>query len=220
MAILAALYDREHTGEGQAIDIALMDSQLAVLAEAAAPALAKGREETWVPFRHGLQATKDGYLAVNLGAPANWQRIAAAMGQPDRPLPADRAIAERAIEEWAAELTTGEAVAALEAAGAPYGVMRSIHDALEHPYFEERGMIVEVPDAVSGSAKVVASPFFFSRASAVPRGGAPLAGEHTREILREAGRSEEEIEALLAQGVVGEQVRAAESRSSAVRGEG
>jgi crotonobetainyl-CoA:carnitine CoA-transferase CaiB-like acyl-CoA transferase len=220
MAILAALYVRERTGEGQAIDIALMDSQLAMLAEAAAPALAKGREEPWVPFRHGLQATKDGYLAVNLGAPANWPRIAAAMGEPERPLPADRAVAERAIEEWAAGVTTAEAVAALEGTGAPYGVMRSIHDAVEHPYFAERGMIVEIPDAVSGSAKVVASPLFFSGASTLPLGGAPLAGEHTREILREAGRSEPEIEVLLARGAVGEQTRGTESGSLEMGTEG
>lgn len=204
MAILAALYDRERTGQGQSIDIALMDSQLAMLAEAAAPALAKGREAPWIPFRHGLQATRDGYLAINVGSPANWRRLALAMGQPELELPTDRAIAERAIEEWAAGVTTAEAEAALTAAGAPYGVMRSMHDAVEHPYFAERGMVVTVDDPIEGSARMIGSPLRFSAAKTGPAGRAPLAGAHTRAILRGLGRSDAEVDQLVTEGTIEE----------------
>src|SRR5690606_17675967 len=114
-AILAALYDREQTGQGQAVDITLMDSQLAFLAEAAAPALTAAEDEPWVPFRHGLQRAKDGYLAVNLGQPRMWPRLARAMGTPDLPMPKVRAEAERLIEEWMATCTVAEAEAALGA---------------------------------------------------------------------------------------------------------
>ena len=72
-AILAALYDRERTGEGQAINVTLMDSQLAFLAEAAAPALVQREGTPWTPFRHGLQRTRDGYVAINAGSPRNWR---------------------------------------------------------------------------------------------------------------------------------------------------
>jgi crotonobetainyl-CoA:carnitine CoA-transferase CaiB-like acyl-CoA transferase len=202
MAILAALYDRERTGEGQAIDIALMDSQLAMLAEAAAPALSKGREAPWVPFRHGLQATRDGYLAINVGSPANWRRVALAIGRPAMELPVDRSLAERAIEEWAAGVTTAEAEAALQAAGAPYGVMRSIHDAVEHPYFAERGMVVDIPDLAAGSVRTISSPLFFSAAASEPAGPSPFAGQDTAALLRELGRSDAEIGRLIAAGIV------------------
>jgi crotonobetainyl-CoA:carnitine CoA-transferase CaiB-like acyl-CoA transferase len=207
MAILAALYDRERTGEGQAIDIALMDSQLAVLAEAAAPALAKGRESPWAPFRHGLQATRDGYLAINLGSAANWRRLALAMGRPEMELPADRAAAERTIEDWAAGLATAEAEAALAGAEAPYGVMRSMHDAVAHPYFAERGMVVTVDDPIEGTARTIRSPLFFSAAASGPAAGAPLAGQHTRTVLRELGRSDADIDGLVARGAVEEAPR-------------
>ena len=201
-AVLAALYDREHTGHGQEINIALMDSQLAMLAEAAAPALSNGRDAPWVPFRHGLQQTKDGYLAINLGAPANWPRLARAMGKPEMALPPERAAAEQLIEEWAAGVSTAEAEAALAAAGAPYGVMRSIHDALDHPYFAERGMIAELPDPLLGSVRAVSSPLFFSAASSQPTGPAPLAGQQTAAIMHELGYSAAEIERLLRARIV------------------
>ncbi len=201
-AVLAALYDREHTGHGQEINIALMDSQLAMLAEAAAPALSNGREAPWVPFRHGLQQTKDGYLAINLGTPANWPRLARAMGKPEMALPPERAAAEQLIEEWAAGVSTAEAEAALASAGAPFGVMRSIHDAVEHPYFAERGMIAELPDPLLGSVKAVSSPLFFSAASSQPTGPAPLAGQQTAAIMHELGYSAAEIERLLRARIV------------------
>ena len=201
-AIVTALYDRERTGRGQAIDIALMDSQLALLAEAAAPALASSSDAPWAPFRHGLQRAKDGYLAINLGSPNNWPRLARAMGFPDTPLPADRAVAEKMLEGWVAGATVSEAAAALEAAGAPYGVMKSMHEALAHPYFAEREMIVEVTDPGSGRMRTVSSPLFFSDASSAPTGGVPLAGEHTEEVLRELGYDPAGVSALVASGAV------------------
>lgn len=201
-AIIAALYDRERTGAGQAIDISLMDSQLAFLAEAAAPVLGSPAGTPWVPFRHGLQRAKDGYLAINLGAEKNWPRLARAMRCPDVPLPDDRAAAERMLDDWVATCTVDEAEAALRASGAPYGVMRSMREAIEHPYFAERGMLVDVPDPVSGSVKAVSSPLFFSESSSAPEGAAPLAGQHTFEVLDELGYSESQIEQLHQSGII------------------
>lgn len=197
-AILAALYDREHTGEGQSINITLMDSQLAFLAEAAAPALASSPTDEWVPFRHGLQETKDGYVAINSGSPRNWKRLAEAVGS----APRDREGTERMLEEWAQSKSTDEVIAAMEQHGAPYGVVRTMHEAVEHPYFAERGMIASIPDPIEGETRVVSSPLYFSNAESGPLDGAPLAGQHTAQVLAELGYGESDLATLLADGVI------------------
>jgi crotonobetainyl-CoA:carnitine CoA-transferase CaiB-like acyl-CoA transferase len=206
-AILAAIYDRERTGLGQEINVALMDSQLALLSEAAGPALAKESGDDWKPFRHGLQQARDGYLAINLGSPKNWPRLASAMGHSDMPLPTDKADADALVAHWVSGCTTKEAAEALDAAGVPYGVMLTIHEVLAHPYFSERGLIVEVSDPLQGSVRTIASPLFFSNALTTPSGAAPLAGEHSREILEELGYDDQEMERLIG----GSGVQAADS---------
>ena len=195
-AILAALYDREKTGAGQFINVTLMDSQLAVLAEAAAPALSG---EPFVPFRHGLQRTSDGFVAVNAGSPRNWRRLAETVGA-DEAATRDGKAVERAVGEWTESHTTAEAAAALAAAGAPYGVVHTLQEALDHPYFTERGMVAELPDPLRGTTRVIDSPMRFSQAEVGPVSGAPLAGEHTATILAELGLDAAQIAELLRSG--------------------
>ena len=201
-AVLAALYDRERTGRGQWIDISLMDSQLAMLTEVASEPLRGQPAEAWQPFRHGLQRTKDnGHLAVNIGGPHNWRRIAAAFDRAGTAQPADPVEAKRLVETWIGEHGTSEAASRLDRAGAPYGVMKTMHEAVEHPYFAERGMLVEVPDPIEGTARHVNSPLYFSDTVSEPRGGPPLAGQHTREVLAELGYDESAIAALLERSI-------------------
>lgn len=200
-AILAALYDRERSGRGQHIDISLMDSQLALLTEVASEPLRGQTETAWQPFRHGLQKTRDGYLAVNIGGPHNWNRIATAFGRPEMALPVDPLDAKRLLAEWIGERTTEEAARLLDQAGAPYGLMKTMREAVAHPYFAERGMLVEVPDPIDQTARHVSSPLFFSEAVSEPSGGAPLAGQHTCEILAELKYDASAIAELLAKGV-------------------
>ncbi|MBK9610630.1 MAG: CoA transferase [Dehalococcoidia bacterium] len=200
-AVLAALYDRDRTGEGQAINVTLMDSQLAFLAEAAAPALVDPEGTSWTPFRHGLQRTRDGYVAINAGSPRNWRRLARATGQAESDA-STRESAERMLEEWAAGTASTEVARAMEEVGAPYGVLRTIREAVQHPYFAERGMIASIPDPLEGTARVVSSPLYFSNADSGPMRGAPLAGEHTVEILRELGLSDDEVSEMERDGVI------------------
>ncbi len=83
-AILAVLYDREHTGRGQQIDITLMESQLAFLGEAAAQGAAGADDDHWEPFRHPIHRWKDGrHFTINLGSPRNWSRLMEGLSGPD-----------------------------------------------------------------------------------------------------------------------------------------
>ena len=79
-AILAALYDRERTGDGQWIDVTLMECQLAMLGAVADQALNGSESEEWRPFRHPVHAAGDGYVNINIGGPRDWSRVAAALG--------------------------------------------------------------------------------------------------------------------------------------------
>ena len=198
-AILAALYDRTLTGRGQEIDISLMDSQLAFLGEAAADGPIKAGAR-WTPRRHGLQRTLDGYLTINLGPPKNWPRLAVAIGQPGLPMPTEPGKAEQLVADWAASVTTEHAATTLRSAGAAYGVMKSMPDAFDHPYFAERGMVVEVPDPLLDTVRTSSSPLFFSDAVSAPAGPAPLAGQHTWVVLSELGYSESAVKELLHSG--------------------
>jgi formyl-CoA transferase/CoA:oxalate CoA-transferase len=200
-AILAALYDRERTGRGQAIDVSLMDGQLALLSAVAAPALAGQAPEDWQPFRHPIHAARDGHVTINIGSPRNWRRIATAIGDPDAAPPSATGAANALVGQWVAQRSVEELAEAMDREGAPYGIVKTMHEALEHPYVEERGMIAEVPDPIDGTLRAIDSPLFFSDASSTAAGPAPLAGEHTAEVLREAGYADAAIDALIASGV-------------------
>ncbi|MDP6822238.1 MAG: CaiB/BaiF CoA-transferase family protein [Dehalococcoidia bacterium] len=204
--ILAALYDRESTGLGQRVDVSLMDAQLSLLNEIAAAPLNGGGVDDWEPFRHPVHAAKDGHLMINIGSDHNWGRIAGGLGHPETPMPEIVEEANALVGSWVGELTAAEAAAGLESAGAPYGVSRSMPDAVKHPYFTERGMIVETDDPLDGSLRAINTPITFSNAGRGPTFGPPLAGGNTRLILRDLGRSDAEIDALIVSGAASEQL--------------
>ena len=209
-AIVAALYDRERTGNGQRIDMALMDCQLAVLNEIARAPLAGQREEEWTPARHGLARCRDGrYITYNiLFDSADPQRgyfrqMADALGHGDAAPPATAADAERLVAGWLGQVTVEEAARALDRQAVAYGVVKSMHEALADPHYEERRMVVEVAGRRTGETlRVVNSPWAFSSASVGPRSGPALPGADTRMVLRELGYSPPEIERLIEDGIV------------------
>ncbi len=206
-AILAALYDRERTGRGQHVDVSLMDSQLGMLSEVATQPLNGGSEHEWAPFRHPIHETADGrHVTINIGGPHNWARIAAALGHEGEPEPSALPEANAMVGRWVAALAAEAVASGMDAEGAPYGLVLSMREAVAHPHFAERGMIAETEDVIAGSYRAVGSPLFFSGTASEPRAGAPLAGQHTRELLRdELGYAPERIEQLLASGGVIEQ---------------
>jgi crotonobetainyl-CoA:carnitine CoA-transferase CaiB-like acyl-CoA transferase len=203
-AILAALYDRLQTGRGQRIDVTLMESQLAMLFEVAHAPLNRPEAE-WTPFRHPVYRARDGYITLNPGPPHNWPRIAAGLGHPEVEGPPPENQREVAAS-WVAERTVAELEDGLRETNAAFGIVRSMPELLAQPYLAQRGMIAEVPDTLDGTVRVIASPLHMSEADTRPAGPAPLAGEHTRALLRELlDYDDGRIEALLSSGATAEQ---------------
>ena len=204
--ILAALYDRERTGRGQWVDTTLMDCQLHTLSEVAGPALNGAPVEAWQPFRHPVHRTRDGrHLTINIGEAHNWRRLADALGHAGAPMPSAPVEANALVGSWVGALDAADAARRLEAAGAPYGLTMTMHEAAAHPYFAERGMIAEVDDPLDGRVRAVDSSLFFSDAVSTAAGPAPLAGQHTRAILEGCGYGAEAAQALIDSGAAQEQ---------------
>ncbi len=121
-------------------------------------------------------------------------------------MPSSPETASQLVGSWVAELSVEDIAKRMEETGAPYGIVQSMHEAIRGPYFEERGMLAEVPDPLDGSIRVVGSPLHFSQATSGPQArGAPLAGQHTRAILRSIGYTDEDVGALLASRAVAQQ---------------
>jgi crotonobetainyl-CoA:carnitine CoA-transferase CaiB-like acyl-CoA transferase len=196
--ILAALLDRERTGLGQHVDTSLMDGQLALLNDVASGARNGNTEENWSSFRHPIHQAQDGHLTINVGTPRHFGRIAAGLGHEGAAIPATGSEANALVSSWVAEHTVESATRGLDAAGAAYGEVKTMPDAVQHPYFEERGMMVDVDDVVDGTHHGISSALFLSDTESAPTGRAPLAGEHSREVLTGLGYDEAKIEALLA----------------------
>ncbi len=217
-AVLAALAHRERTGEGQRVDLALLDVQVSTLANLAQNYLVTGR----APDRHGNAhasivpyqafATRDGYVVVAVGNDAQFARLCEVAGRPELAVDPRFATNAARVENRAALVPVLEAilagrstrgwVAALEEAGVPCGPINDLAQVFDDPHVQGRGLRVEVPHPLAGSVPVVASPMRLSR-TPVHHGTPPLLGEHTAEVLRDVlGVGEAEIEALRRERVI------------------
>jgi crotonobetainyl-CoA:carnitine CoA-transferase CaiB-like acyl-CoA transferase len=218
-AVLAALAHRERSGKGQHVDLALLDVQVATLANLAESYLVTGRppgrlgnaHASIVPYQ--AFATRDGHVVVAVGNDAQFARLCEVAGRPE--LSADARFATNAarVENRAALVPilsallaarpSREWVAALEAAGVPCGPINDLAQVFEDPQVRARGLRVEVPHPLAGTVPVVASPIRLSE-TPVRHGTPPLLGEHTREVLGGVlGMEDAEIEALRRGGVIG-----------------
>jgi CoA:oxalate CoA-transferase len=220
IGILAALAERARSGRGQFIDVALLDSQVALLENAFARYFATGE----APGRHGTShplitpfqafATADGYLVVAASSQAQWRALCRVLGRED--LCADPRFAERAARtQHRAELVpilaaifatrpTAEWVAALDAAGVPCGPVQTIAEAAADPHLAARGMFVALDVPGLGPARFVNSPLRLGRTPAGPAGPPPRLGEHTDAVLHEhLGLDTATLAALRAEGAIG-----------------
>jgi itaconate CoA-transferase len=220
IAILEALYHRERTGDGQRIEIALLDSVLTWTGYFPYMHWYKGELPKRVGLHHhtmtpyGPYVAKDGLaviLAAGSGHRAMWERFCNAIARPDivdHPDFASNALRMAHRAEVDAVVSTAIAqhdraywLARFHEFGIPAGALNDLAQALDHPRVASRGFVKEVPSAV-GPVKVFDFPPQFSELESVNKLGPPALGEHTASILKELDLSADRIAELERRGVV------------------
>ncbi|GCA50568.1 succinyl-CoA:(R)-benzylsuccinate CoA-transferase subunit BbsF [Sinorhizobium sp. KGO-5] len=205
IAVQAALAQRERTGEGQQIDMALLDCMTGVLANQALNFLVSGKAPRRLGNAHPNIApyqvfpTADGHLIVAVGNDRQFVKFCELLGRPDLASDAryhtnaDRVQHRESLTpELAAETAKFERdtlLARLEAAGVPGGPINSVADVFADPQVVHRQMRVETPHtgATAGTSPGVRTPIRFSGATLSLERGVPRLGEHTDEVLAEIG---------------------------------
>jgi formyl-CoA transferase len=219
-AILAALRHRDRSGEGQFIDIGLLDCTLAWLANVGSNYLVSGE----LPRRYGnghpnivpyepFKAADGAYFALAVGNDRQWQDFCRLAGL--EALSADPRFATNPqrvkyreqliplIAEKMLEKTSDEWLQQLDALKIPCGPINTLDKVFADPQVKARQMVAEVPHPTAGTVKLVASPIKFSQTPCLIYRHPPLLGEHTAEVLSTVlGHTREEIEALRREGVI------------------
>ena len=219
IAVCAALAHRERTGEGNYIDMALLDTQVAFLANQAMNYLATGESPgrlgnahpNIVPYQ--TFRTRDGDIILACGNDNLFAKFCDVAGR--RALAVDprfatnakrvenRAELTRLLADVFATRTTREWVDALEDAGVPNGPINTIEQVFAEPQVIARGMRIELPHPTAGKVPLVASPMRFTGTPLEFKVPPPTLGQHTDEILREVlGRSAAEVARLKAGGII------------------
>ena len=199
IGILAALRHREQTGRGDHIDMALLDVQVAVLANQAlnylmtgvSPARLGNAHPNIVPYQ--TFATSDGHFILAVGNDSQFRRFCETAGCPE--LADDELFANNParvanrealvplIEARTRRRPTGRWIADLEAAGVPCGRINDLEAVFADEQVRHRGLRLDLPHAVAGTVPSVACPIQFLHAKLNLRNGPPALGEHTREVL-------------------------------------
>ncbi|WP_288441812.1 CaiB/BaiF CoA-transferase family protein [uncultured Pseudomonas sp.] len=219
VAILAALAYRDQHGVGQHIDMALLDVQVACLANQAMNYLATGTaprrlgnaHPNIVPYQDF--PTADGDFILTVGNDGQFRKFAEVAGQPqwaDDPRFATnkQRVANRAeliplIRQATVFKTTAEWVSQLEAAGVPCGPINDLAQVFQDPQVLARGLAVSMPHGLAGSVPLVASPIRLSETPVEYRHAPPLLGEHTETVLTQVlGMSADDIQRLRSAAVI------------------
>jgi crotonobetainyl-CoA:carnitine CoA-transferase CaiB-like acyl-CoA transferase len=197
--ILAALRHAERTGQGQHLDVALLDCQAAMLANQAMNFLVSGQapgrlgnaHPNIVPYQ--VFATLDGHLVLAVGNDGQFKAFCAAAGVPELAQDlrfarnADRVAHRAALLDAIAPVLAGRStpdwIAALETAGVPCGPINTIDQVFADPQVQARGLVQTMTRANGEAVQLVASPLHLSQTPPCAHSAPPLLGEHTRETL-------------------------------------
>jgi crotonobetainyl-CoA:carnitine CoA-transferase CaiB-like acyl-CoA transferase len=199
-AISAALYQRNATGQGQHIDVSMLESMLSLTLN----------ELQWSQFEvkatqrpmFGPIETSDGYVMMAIASEKTFQSLMQVIGHPE--WVSDPRFAKYAdrrenwvsliegAEAWSRTVTTAQCLAALNTHGVPSSAYRTVAEALADPQLAHRGALVEVEDG-GGTFNVLNLPFRMSGARVSAAKRMSTLGEHTRAYLKETGLSEDEI---------------------------
>ncbi len=218
LAIVSAYVHRLKTGEGQHVSTSLLQAAMQQTYWLAANYFSSGRETQRLGTAHSLIApyqvfrAADGRMVIGAGNPKAWQGVCEVLGRPewatdprfDHPQRRvqHRAELETLIEAELARATVATWCERFEAAGVPAGPVNSAGQALEHPQCRAVGMVIDVPDGSGGMGRGIGSPLTMNGRAEAATSPAPRVGEHSREVLREAGLPDDEIDTLIASGVV------------------
>jgi crotonobetainyl-CoA:carnitine CoA-transferase CaiB-like acyl-CoA transferase len=219
IAVLAALARRERTGRGQHIDLALLDCQVAMLANQAMNYLTSGRPPPRMGNAHANVvpyqpfATADGQIIVAAGNDTQFAGLCAVIGRPELADDPDFATnaarirnRERLLPMIAEQLkarTNREWQEELEAVGVPCGPINALDEVFADPQVRARGMRFELDHPLAGRVPMVASPMRFSDTPIEYHAPPPLLGEHTDDVLGELlGLDAGEIARLREGGVI------------------
>ncbi|KVD07957.1 CoA-transferase [Burkholderia ubonensis] len=219
IAVLAALAHRDRTGEGQYIDMALLDVQVALLANMNTNFLASGKPPVrWgnahpniVPYQ--TFQTRDGWIIVAVGNDGQFRKFVEAGGRAE--LADDERFATNParvrhretlvpiLADMVRTLDKNAWIAALEAAGVPCGPINDLEEVFDDEQVVARGMQVELPHPCGANVKLVRNPIRMSATPPDARSAPPLLGAHTDAVLRELlGYDDERIAALKAKQAI------------------
>jgi formyl-CoA transferase len=200
-AVLAALYARERTGEGQHIDISLLETAVSWLANVGTAVLLTGKE----PHRHGnahptivpyqIFDAADGAIAIGVGNDAQWRRLCDAIGATDLRDDArfagnaDRVVNREALvvllNDRLKRFSRAECAQRLQSEHVPVSEVRTVPEVLADPQVAARAMIETLEHPTIGEIRLLGIPYKFSDTPAGVRRHPPLLGEHNAEIRRE-----------------------------------
>jgi len=218
-AILASLFEREKSGRGQYIDMALLDVQVAMLANLSsnyfvsrqAPRRMGNAHQNIVPY-HVFKAA-DEFLIVAVGNDGQFAKFCEVLGRPDWPKDErfstnpqrvrHRELMVQLITERLATRPAREWLALLEPAGVPCGPINDLAQVFDDPQVRHRGMQVRCAHPAAGEVTMVANPMKFSATPIAHETPPPLLGQHTREVLQGVlGLDAARLDTLQGQGVI------------------
>ncbi|MFN3737619.1 CaiB/BaiF CoA transferase family protein [Hydrogenophaga sp.] len=219
IAILAALTHRDRTGEGQHLDICLLDTQVAMMANMATNYLATGQSPVrWgnahpniVPYQTFQVA--DGWVIVACGNDSQFRKLTEVAGAPE--LASDerfstnpqrvrhRQVLIPLLDDLMRHKTRAQWIAALEAAGVPCGPINQMADVFQDPQVLARDMLVRLPHPTAGQVSVPGSALKLSGTPVAYRSAPPLLGQHTQEVLQSlTSLSADDLQDLQARRVI------------------
>jgi crotonobetainyl-CoA:carnitine CoA-transferase CaiB-like acyl-CoA transferase len=218
LGVVSAYVHRLRTGQGQFVDTSLLEAGIMQTYWQSAIFLGSGAVPGPLGSAHPLTApyqafeTGDGWITLGASNQVNYERVCRMLGAPeliDDPRFRDNAQRMANLADLVAILSaryrtrpSAEWLALLDAAGVPAGPVFDIPEMLAYPQTLAREMVVETEHPQAGITKAIGLPIKFGATPGSIRRAAPLFGQHTREVCREAGFGDAEIDAMIAQGAV------------------